>query len=152
MEILGHKKWKILRDHHHGFAKVTPVYFGAALSGVAGTVVPVGAFSAAAAVNAVGDAAAAVFAAGRACGLPRRPLPKRPSRQRRLPVTPRPPSTASSPSFGYTGIIRGRRFFGFSTTDLVFHRAGTLRFFDFPSDFWSVGRNIELTYVLTDLF
>ena len=63
MEILGHKKWKILRDHHHGFAEVTPVHFGAALSGVAGTVVPVGAFSAAAAVNAVGDAAAAVFAA-----------------------------------------------------------------------------------------
>ena len=34
MEILGHRKWKILRDHHHGFAEVTPVHFGAALSGV----------------------------------------------------------------------------------------------------------------------
>lgn len=42
-------------------------------------------------------------------------------------------------------------FFHFFNNPLVFYRAVTLRFFDFPGDFWSVGRNIGLTCMLSDL-
>jgi len=42
-------------------------------------------------------------------------------------------------------------FFHFFNNPLVFYRAVTLRFFDFPGDFRSVGRNIGLMCMLSDL-